>query len=88
MEGTGESLSQTGRIKPTKDGSSHPQDLFDFRKVQVAVILPTHPTFPPGGRGREAGMGICRGPVGLAPLLGTFLHKQVLFLSHSSGMMQ
>lgn len=71
----GESLSQTGCTRPTREDTPTQRDLFDFRKVQVTVILTKHRTSR-SADGRMSNRTPSKAPMGFATVPAMFALEQ------------
>lgn len=71
----GESLSQTGCTRPTREDTPTQRDLFDFRKVQVTVILTKHRTSR-SADGRMSNRTPSKAPMGFATVPAMFPLEQ------------
>ena len=71
----GESLSQTGCTRPTREDTPTQRDLFDFRKVQVTAILTKHLTAR-SADGRMSNRTPSKAPMGFATVPAMFAPEQ------------
>ena len=67
----GESLSQTGCTRPTREDTPTQRDLFDFRKVQVTVKIREHLTSR-SADGRMSNRTPSKAPMGFATVPAMF----------------